>query len=718
MQVSERAYEARHTLGRLFRMGLPELVCRSRRETFKWVDRIRRGGAADRALRPVGESLSGFVRNCEEHFFQGPFDERVPDALTSREREELLAIADRASRGRFDLLGYHDLDFGAPVDWHFDPVSGIRAPMAHWTKLDPLDRATVGDSKVVWELNRHQWLVHLGQAWRLTRDERYAETLIRYGQQWLRSNPPGIGINWASSLEVGFRLVAWCWAFVLIRDSRALSQDVFSQFEEAVTAHATHVERYLSYYFSPNTHLTGEALGLFYAGVVFQRSKSAARWRSLATRILVQEIERQALPDGVYFERSTCYQRYTIDIYLHFLILAGRAGVEVPPIVTERMKSMLDALIALRHPDGSMPSIGDADGGMVLPLGTTRPDDYRATFSTAAVMFNDPVYAWAAGRIAPETLWLLGTPAVTTFESLEKTRPSSDKCRVFPAGGFAVMRSGWDEAAHALIFDAGPLGCQFSSGHGHADLLSIQCSAFGRPYLVDAGTGSYADPELRGFFRGTASHSTVMIDGKSQAEPAGPFSWRSRCAAQLLRWESNQSFALADAKHDGYGALPDPVSHRRRVAFIKSRYWIVIDDLIASATHRVDVRFQFAPMQVRIDDTGWVRATSGDRRGLLLRAFTSTPFQATVREGHRNPMEGWVSSNYGHFEPAPAVVFTATTQLPVRVVTLLWPAEDVDQTPRVNVTCDALNRPSALTIRDRRETTLFDDAELLIVHHP
>ena len=32
---------------------------------------------------------------------------------------------------------------------------------------------------------------------------------------------------------------------------------------------ARHVERYLSTYFSPNTHLTGEALGLLYIGTQF-----------------------------------------------------------------------------------------------------------------------------------------------------------------------------------------------------------------------------------------------------------------------------------------------------------------------------------------------------------------------------------------------------------------------------------------------------------------
>ena len=52
------------------------------------------------------------------------------------------------------------------------------------------------------------------------------------------------------------------------------------------------------------------------------------------------------------------------------------------------------------------------------------------------------------------------------------------------------MRSGWEPDAHQAIVDIGPIGCPVSGGHGHADLLSMQCSIFGEPCLVDAGTYS------------------------------------------------------------------------------------------------------------------------------------------------------------------------------------------------------------------------------------
>jgi hypothetical protein len=722
MQAAKRNRKTRYIIRRLLHMELPEIACRSRQEALKWAERVR--ATTDLNIRRGWkrtvdrDDIGRFVRNAAESFFPGPLDGRVPAALAIAAPDhckEVIAFADSICRGTFELLGYKNLDFGNPLDWHLDPVSGNRAPAVHWTRIDPLDYAAVGDSKVTWELNRHQWFVTLGQAYRLTRDERYARAIIHFWQSWLQENPVGIGMNWTSSLEVAFRIISWTWTILLINDSDALTPEFFAAILESVEAHASHVERYLSYYFAPNTHLTGEALGLLYAGVAFPQLKRAERLRSIGARILIQEIERQVVPDGVYFERSTCYQRYTVDFYLHFLDIASRVGIDVPRVASNRLRSMLDFLIAIRKPDGSMPDIGDGDGGWLLPLSRSEPLDFRGTFSTAAVLFRSPEYAWAAGELAPETVWLLGNAAIESFQAIQPALPASSECRMFRAGGFGVMRNGWDAKSHWLLFDAGPLGCDISGGHGHADLLSIQLSAFGQQFLVDGGTCCYtADRELRDFSRGTTAHSTIVVDGKFQAEPAGPFSWRNRSTAHLRRWISDNTITFADAEHDGYGMLSEPVSHRRRVLFIKPMYWLIVDDVTGLGQHRVEIRFQFAPMKVRIDETGWVRATHDDRSGLLLRTFASVPMDLEVREGQRNPLEGWVSSNYGRLEPAPAIVYAATTQLPMRSVTLLWPAEAIDQTPDVDVIRDPSGRPIGLLVPEREESVLFCDGEPLV----
>jgi hypothetical protein len=668
-------------LSRILGMGMGEWAERSRQELLK---RLERAGFDPQPPPLPGDFLSGWQTSAASRFFPGATSPDTTAALAARWPDASVSAIHAASRARdkrFDLLGYRELSFGDPVDWRLDPVSGRRAPRRHWSRIDPLDSASLGDHKVIWELNRHQWLVSLGYAYQASKDESYATALTGFVADWIQSNPPGEGINWASSLEAALRVIAWCWAAVLIRDSAALSGPFFAAWLQCLRRHALHVERHLSHYFSPNTHLTGEALGLFYAGALFEELPEASRWRALAARILVEQIEKQVLADGVYFEQSTYYQRYTVEIYLHFLILAARNGLVVAERVAEKVQAMLDFLLCVRRPDGSIPEIGDADGGFVFPLTSRPPEDARGLFSVAAAFFGRPDFAWAGGSTA-EVLWLLGADGLATLEGLSAAPPATAPSRAFPDGGYAVMRSGWDEHAHHMVLDAGPLGGGPTAGHGHADLLALECSARGTPFLVDPGTFTYSqDSGWRTHFRTTRAHSTIMIDGLDQAEVAGPFSWRSRPTARLRRWHSTEAIDFVDAEHDAYANLADPVTVRRRVLFVKPRFWILVDDIGGNAEHRIDLRLQFAPLTVALEGDHWARASSARGTELLIGLFAPVPIQAELSEGLLDPPRGWIAPHYGQRRSAPSVVYSTKAILPLRIVSLLWPTDEPGVAP-------------------------------------
>lgn len=646
-------------------------------------------GAMESALQTL---LERFRQSACDRFFLGAVHPGTPSLIAERlpdARVSVLRAAAKSAAGRFDLLGYRDLDFGDPVAWHFDPVSGTKTRLDHWSLINPLDRARVGDHKIIWELNRHQWLLHWAQAYAFTRDEAHAQRCVQTLERWLRANPPGVGINWASSLELAMRLVSWCWVLVLLRDSAALHLEFFARVLGVIHAHATHIARHLSTTFSPNTHLLGEALGLFYVSVLFPESKHAADWRATSYRILVDQIERQILSDGVYFEQSTCYQRYTAEMYMHFLILADRSGLEVPPGVAERVQRSIDFLLEIRRSDGSVAQIGDGDGGWLLPLVPRKADDMRGVFALAAALFGRSDYAQAAGGPALEAIWLLGPRVVQDIAALPAAPAKRAASCLFEEGGYAILRSDFGPNAHQMIFDVGPLGCPISGAHGHADLLALTCDIFGKPCIVDPGMPNYGgDPEWRDAFRSTALHSTVVVDGLSQATPSGPFSWVSRPRARLRSWISNETFDFADGEHDAYRFGKSTLTHRRRVIFFKPRYWVVIDDLDeqdCQTARSIELCLQFGPRHVIQRELPWMRVSTPAGHALLVRATADVPLEAAVHEGERPPMpiRGWFSPEYGSLQPAPSLVYTATTRLPLRVVTLLLPVERAD-TPAPN----------------------------------
>jgi hypothetical protein len=520
--------------------------------------------------------------------FPSPSDEAVARAYAARPRERgaLLAHADGLVAGRFDLLGYRALDFGSPVDWHRDPVSGRRAPLAHWSRVPYLRAEAVGDHKVIWELNRCQFLVTLAQAFRLTGDPRYRNTLAGLVESWLDANPPTRGINWASSLEVAFRAIAWTWALHILGPGARLPAALLDRMVRALDLHGRHIERYLSTWFSPNTHLTGEALGLLYLGTAFPDLRRAGRWRRLGARILLDQLPRQVRPDGTYFEQSSWYQAYTVEFYTHALRLFGPAGVEPGPPAQDRIRSAARVLSHLARDGGTVPLLGDDDGGRLLPLAAPPHTAFDDALAHAAAVLDVP-------HLAPPqppagAVWLLGdawaaeAPGRRPFGAI-----------AFPDGGWYVVRHADRSGTVHFVMDAGPHGA-LTGAHAHADALSFDLSLDGRPVIADPGAYLYHGPD-REAFRATPAHSTLGLDNLSSAEPAGVFRWATFPTTTVAGWAAGPGFAWLDGRHDGYARVGGP-AHRRVYLWVAGWGLLVLDQLPGDlAGMQPAIRFHLAP---------------------------------------------------------------------------------------------------------------------------
>jgi uncharacterized heparinase superfamily protein len=589
------------------------------------------------------------------------------------------------------------------------------------TQQAPVDRgsapALLGeDPALTWEPRRHQWIVRIAQAYSLTGEWRYAEACVAAIDAWLDGSDASSDADFARSAEVAGRLMSWCWVLMLIREAPGVGGEWIARVLAALRQQAVHVSRALSLHSPPPTHATGNALALLYAGTLLRELPESARWRQTATRALVAQSEGQICTDGVHFEQSTCFHAFTVDVYLQFLLLAGRNGIDVPPAVARRVERMMDFLLAIRRPDGSIPAIGDNDGGSLLPL-TVRPAlDSGGRFAVAAALFRRADFAWGAEGLTPEVAWLMGTDGVRAFDALEPAPPASGASRIFPSGGYAVLRTGWEPDAHQMIVDVGPLGCPVSGGHGHADLLSLQCVVFGESCIEDPGTHCYGgDSKWRDFFRSTAAHSTVVVDGVSQAESTGPFGWRRQPRVRLREWHSTPEFDFVDAEHDGYHSLPDPVGHRRRVIFVKPGYWIVVDDLTGRGRHQLDLTFQFAACDVRLEAHPWARAATPAGPVLWISPFPSAPAQPALKCGEPSPIRGWISPEIACLSPAPMLIYSFAVALPWRIVTLLLPDRQALATPpAVRPLYDDGGLPHGFVFERPRRVVRFDDHAVLV----
>jgi hypothetical protein len=642
-----------------------ELAHRVRAKLYSELDRIGAGrpAAVPTAFKSYLAGAPGdrFYRSHRENlrpFVQENFPQWIGQAVDE---------AEKLCRHEIALLGHGPVELGADIDWHRDPVTGRIWERRFWTDYRPANDSGGRDAKIIHELNRHQHLPRLAKAYLLTGDERYAGEAVAQINSWIDQNPPGRGINWQSSLEIGIRAISWLWTIFPLVASPSFDEASAQRIGESLFAQLQHVHRYTSLYSSPNTHLIGEAAALFIAGLVFRDQKRPAVWLRQGTALLAEAAGKQVLDDGVYGELSSCYHCYALDFFLQAMVLAERNELQLPEPVPHKVCVMLQFLMHLTRPGGTLPLLGDDDGGRALALDKRDYSSFQDGLCVGAILYHRGDFKHQAGAFCEETLWMLGQDACEAYRQLESREPAETEAH-YPSAGYTVQRSGWGPLDSHLVFDCGGLGI-LAGAHAHADALSVTLFNRGRELLVDPGTFVYnCAPEWRSYFRSTRAHNTVAIDRRDQAEQGGTFHWntelRSRGGAGAFACQQ-----YLEGEHDGYRRMPQAVTHRRRLLYVPPDSWIVVDDFRGSGEHTFDFHYHFAPdlevSGLEQDETGvLVRA---EEAGLLLRLVAAQPLTSAELIG------GWASRAYGEKKPCATLRATLTGPAPAAAMTFILP---------------------------------------------
>ena len=667
-------------LARVARMSGNEIRTRAAQEFAKrW----------DSALHTIGykypaeiPSKPALVEQAASRFFFEPADlpalvsllrERLPE-----ECEAIVTEAERILQHRFDLLGYTDIEYGKEIDWHLDAVHGKRAPLKRWYKISYLDFEEVGDHKITWELNRHQHLVTLAKAWHVTGEERFARELFSQWHSWQQANPYPIGINWASSLEVAFRSLSWSWVHRLLTGSSVMPGDFERELLGAQRLNGKYIFRYLSTYFSPNTHLLGEGVGLFFIGTFYPQIPESRLWQQTGWNVVLEAAESQVRPDGFYFEQSVYYHVYALDFFIHARLLAAANGMPIPRAFDQKIERMLEALRAL----GPVPSgtglgqggpparFGDDDGGRVFNPRRDRPEHMLDPLATGAALFGRRGFKEAAGGLREETIWLLGRAGVARFDEIPTASSPPASVQLGSSGIYVMAGAGASQGR--LVVVAGPQE-GLSCGHAHADALSVQLAVNGREWLIDPGTGRYVgDQGQREYFRSTAAHNTMRVDGLEQGEMTEPFKWGSRLQARTIQWVAGKTFDLFSGSHTGYTRLPQPVVHERTVLGFKDRFWLVRDRALGTGEHRIDLAWQLAPgFSPRCTGASSAVVWRRDEEGLVLMPAEGHGWSQEISPGKDAP-------TYGRIEPSYVLSFRGAANLPIDFAVLVLPIQTVD----------------------------------------
>ena len=553
------------------------------------------------------------------------------------------------------------VDIFKDIDWHLDVSTGKHFPKTFSHKID-IRSDKYGSAKHVWEVNRQQFLLHIAWLYKTTGQHKYLVLYCHHLGMWRDANPYLVGVNWYSNIEVNLRLINWFFGWeVLDIDNLRKKDPIVEEFiaeiwTPLICDHADFSYNHPSFYSSANNHLVAEYAGLFVAACKWQIPHQKARL-DYARKGLEREILKQNTPEGVNREEAAEYIQFIDDFFLIAAVAGRRYGIKFSEAYNKRLHAMAEYMNAMLDMNCNYPMYGDGDDGFVL-----RPDagghfnNFKSLLVSFATYFGDPSFKRAGLAWDEKNEILFGQEGRRKFEALPTAPAVRDKNKFFAESGHFIFRKvetttttgnaqgSTGTAIHEtyMHFDAAPLGYLSIAAHGHADALSFILHVDGNPVIVDPGTFTYhTHRKLRNYFVSTLAHNTVCVNGKNQAEQAGPTLWLKHYKAKVISCDKAQG--IVEATHDGYAS--EGVSHTRRIEFNRNaEEFVITDTLRCDRKSSLEIPFHLHPSAtVTLNGAAAEISVPGSRR-VAMELDPKLTYE--IRE------DGWYSEHFGEKVPA------------------------------------------------------------------
>jgi Heparinase II/III-like protein/Heparinase II/III N-terminus len=626
-------------VNRLLTMELGELLAR--------ISHVRRHVIFYGTLKNIRPHAEG-QSECIDSLLKASDIDRQLERVGQTEQCRIIAEAVQWLDHKANFFALRNEPLGDPIEWHRDYSSGVVGPLKYSGLINYRQPAIAGDVKYIWELNRLQHLVLLALAATWTGSEVYRDEIKRQILSWCAQNPFMKGLNWKSPLEAGIRLISWAYVSFLMGGDSQTSDLFCTHLREIIYQHHYFIWQFYSQHSSANNHLIGEMTGLYVGSIFWPWYRESAHWRSFARRKLIEEIARQVEVDGVSKERATEYQLFVLE----FFLLAGALGHAVddpfPREYWERVGQMITFLAAISDRERNLPMFGDGDSAQVAWLPETPQMRLRSLLQLGGSCpgaVDEPL-------LNVRSLLLLWGQTREQIPLPTVPEPHNG-LQAFPQGGYYVLATDRGREDEMLaVFDAGPLGFAPLYAHGHADALSFWLSYGGHEFIIDPGTFCYyANDSWRSYFRSTAAHNTVRIDGEDQSVAGGRFLWcrAAHCQAQSI--QMTDDFIEVTGFHDGYSRLIDPVVHRRSIRLFTKTHTLVLTDRIeCRKNHDIELSFHFSE-KCQVQQVGLTLfiASHGDK---CLSFHLDSRLTPHLYYGSESPPLGWVSRTFGIRKPS------------------------------------------------------------------
>jgi len=431
---------------------------------------------------------------------------------------------------------YPPHDCGKDIEWRKNPY-----PDVEW----------------IVQLHRMYWWDPMAKAYWHTGDEAFAREWAFQFLDWRKKCPPSFQWAWRA-LEIGIRGHSLCSWYHYFRDSESFTPEFLVEFLAAAYDHAA---RLAPKYTAGSNWGLMESEGLAFIAMTFPEFKDATAWRETALQRLTAELGKQVYPDGMQRELSFSYHTGCIYWFANTADLAEMNGAPMPKEYRNGIEKMYHILAYALKPEGTIPIFGDCWNETV-----------SSTIRAGAALYKRPDFDYLA-----------------TLDDKQPRGQAPEQTSVaFPQSGFYFFRSSWTRDAIWLALKCGPDG----GWHCQPDNCSFELFAHGAYLMPDSGCFIYSgDAENREWFRATAHHQCLTLDGKN-----------SGYAPKLLLWQTSPDLTAVTVENQSYKGL----AHRRNVFFIQRKVFLLVDEAIGDAKGQRLLHFQFGPPEATLADDGTI----------------------------------------------------------------------------------------------------------------
>lgn len=519
----------------------------------------------------------------------------------------------------------------------FQLVTGV-VPRDDNGLLDWSHTGPTNDREWAWFFNRHYHLLDLFLAYQRTGNLEYVRFISDLVKDWVISSPsnksPKTWAQWRG-LEVAYRIFHWGSIFYNLQQVDAFTPVARILMLSSILDHAY----YLRYMHSWGANwICREMNALTMIALFWPEFKASGEWFNYASQRLESEINQQVYTDGVHKELTSHYHYISLQDFQHFANLLEVSGNFVSPKFKASLERMWNYLAYSMRPDGYGVLNNDSDR-----------DYTRSPVDEAAVVYQRPdwTYITSSGKVG--------------------NRPDSEPTIFFPWAGQVIMRSGWDKLAHWAFFDIGPLGIYY---HVHYDKLHLSISAYGRDLLVDSGRFRYVRDRFWRYFRESAGHNVILIDGKGQKTDAKQLHkpMKDNCAIA-------SDFDFAKGTYDkGFTGIKGKATHSRAVVYLRGKYWIVIDHIHTNKPRKIEALWHFHPdctVVIKGNSVGSIDESAGN---LKILPATELSWRVKLVKGQESPVQGWWSRQYNHKTPNPTAIYSTQIQESTTFAWVLFPS--------------------------------------------